>query len=391
MKKEIKFISNCFNTGYRSKSRKALENLREKNLDWDFIFEKMLQSDIAPPAYHNLSGLKNNKIPPLILEKLKSCYYYALIRNQFIRDTLYEILNLFSAEDLSVLALKGIFMLDIIYEDIGSRSLADIDLLVKKNDLERTCRLLQDKGYRRIQEYPGQILYFKGGNSAEDRLRNILIEIHYDLNLPPPLSFSTDFLWHKVIIREVRGVRIVYPCLENNIIYAALHFFHHFSDVFIYQGRFQGAFPSLKSILDIHEIISRKQGAIDWDYILEFCRINKAVYIIYLSMYLSKIYFMTPIPKAFMNKIKPSFFRRIILKVFLSGYIDMQNSKITWKKLRIANCAYYSLLEKSYFRKRFLYPVSEFAKERRLPYPSFVAFFLYAIRFFLWLNILIFF
>lgn len=391
MKKEIQFISHCFNVDYRSGSRQALEGLIEKKPDWDSISEKVLQSDIAPLAYDNLSRLKNSKIPPRFLEKLKGVYYYVLVRNQFIQEAFYKISNLFSAEGLSVLALKGLFMLDIIYENTGLRSLADIDLLVKKNDLGRVCRLLQENGYKRLGEYPGQILYFKDGDLPEERFKNILIEVHYDLNLPQPLSISTGFLWHNLMTKKVKGLAMLYPSLENNIIYAALHFFHHFADVFIYQDRFQGAFPSLKSILDIHEIISRKQEAIDWDYILEFCRVNKAGYVIYLSLYLARLYFMTPVPKAFADKIKPSFFRRMILKFFLSDYIDMQNSKITWKKLRLVNCVYYSLLEKSYFRKRFFYPINEFARERHLPYPSFVAFFLYAIRFFLWLNILIFF
>lgn len=379
MKKELQFIAHCFNISYRSEAKKELENLIEKKLDWNFILEKILQNDIAPQAYHNLSGLKNKKIPDRFLGCLNKCYYYTTARNLFIEDTLYKILNLFSVENLSIIALKGIFMLDVIYESIVLRNLVDIDLLVKKNDLERIDRLLQQNDYIKFAETTGQVSYREEGNLARAELRRMPIEIHYAFDLAGPLAVSSDFLWHNPIIKDVKGLRMLYPSLENSIIYAALHVVHHFPN------------PPLKSILDIHEIISRNQEAVNWDYILDFCNINKARHFIYLSMFLSKLYFKTPVPEAFMNKIKPSFFRRIILQLFLSYYMDIKNFKVTRKRLVILKCIYYTLIEKSYFRERFFYPVSKFAKEHALPYPSFSALLLYVIRFFLWVNILVFF
>jgi len=388
MKKELRFISNCFNINYQVESKKILEDLVNKGLDWDFILKKIIQSDIAPLAFHNLSGLKNNKIPLWFLENLHKSYDHTLVKNLFIQKTLNNVLSLFSTENIPTIALKGIFMGDIIYEDIALRPLSDIDILVKKTDLQRVDRLLQQNGYIKFTEYPNQISifqisYFKDNDAAQNCLKRISMDVHYDLHISWTSSvISPDFLWHNTITKDVNGVTILYPSLENSIIYAALHFFRHFSAAFICPDTF--SFPRLKFILDIHEIISMKQNEIDWNYILDFCNRNDIKYILYFSLILSKNYFDTNIPYKIISRIKPSFQKNFIIHTFLNSYINMQNKKISYKTMFWTKRVYYSLFKNPYFGDKILMTISRFAKNHGLPEHSFKTFLLYALRPFLW-------
>jgi hypothetical protein len=43
----------------------------------------------------------------------------------------------FRAASIAVIALKGAFLAELVYENIGLRAIGDVDLLVKKEDLEK--------------------------------------------------------------------------------------------------------------------------------------------------------------------------------------------------------------------------------------------------------------
>jgi hypothetical protein len=319
MKNELLFISNCFNIYYNKQSPEKIDELTKKGLNWVFILKKLVQSDIAPLAFHNLSGLKNNKIPSWFIEKLKNEYEATLASNLFAWQTLSGMLQLFSENKISVMGLKGIFMSDMLYKNIGLRPMDDIDLMARKQDMADINNLLLADGYSIAAEHIGEIVYIKN-NAASGNHDKIAVEISCCLSLPRKKNISAEFLWNKAQKKELNGFEILYPSIENGVICAALHFFHHISDAFLRDSP-----PShIKSILDIHEMLSKKQNEIDWAYLLEFSRKYKIRHILYLSLTLSKIYFNTPVPAEVFNKIKPSFIRDKILRILIKKYAFIQ-------------------------------------------------------------------
>jgi len=52
------------------------------------------------------------------------------------------------AENIPVIALKGLFLLENTYKDVGARSMSDLDILVHREDLNRTVEILQGLGYQ---------------------------------------------------------------------------------------------------------------------------------------------------------------------------------------------------------------------------------------------------
>jgi len=373
MKKELRFISNCFNINYQFKSKKILEDLVNKDLDWDFILKKIIQSDIAPLAFHNLSGFENTKIPAWFMKNLKTRRDSTIVKNLFLWRELNRLTNLLAQENINAIALKGIFMSDIIYQTIDVRPLVDIDILIKKSDLEKVKALLQKNEYIKSVEYPAEIQYIPNHAQPE-----ILIELHHALNIPDELFLPEDFMWLRAGKKEKTSAGLLYPSIEDSIIYAALHFFHHISETFLCHL----PLPPLKSILDMHEIISKKQNELDWNYIVEFSKKYKIRYVLYLPLILSKTYFKTPVQTKVINKLKPSFIRSSIVRIFIiRKYMSIQSNNYCLKTMKLA---YYSLLETPYFKQRIFRTVNDFAKKYNLPEHSFKTFLLYALRPFLW-------
>jgi hypothetical protein len=52
-----------------------------------------------------------------------------------------------AARGLQVIGLKGIYLLDNVYENIGLRFVSDVDLLVREGDLDAVIACLKDLGY----------------------------------------------------------------------------------------------------------------------------------------------------------------------------------------------------------------------------------------------------
>jgi len=369
MKNELLFIKNCFNIHYSKQPPKKIAHLVKKSLDWDFILEKLAISDIAPLASYNLSHIKNKNIPREFLDSLDAAQKNAMAKNLLIWKSLEEISADFDSERIPAIPVKGAFMADIIYKDVALRPLADIDLLIKEPDLGKIDAIMLKNACTKSKKGDFSVNYIK---------EKMVIDLHYKLNFPSPLSITHDFIWERARKKGHSGTGMLYPSIEDAVIYTALHFFHHISDAFLYNA----PLPPLKHILDIHEIISRKRNEIDWDYILRFSKKYNIRYILYLSLILSKIYFKTAVPHKVINKISPPLIRNKILMIFIKKYINLQARRINYYPKKI-NCVYYALFEKPYFKHRLFRPVKDFAEEYGLPHPSLKTYCLYLLRPFL--------
>ncbi|MCX6722750.1 MAG: nucleotidyltransferase family protein, partial [Candidatus Staskawiczbacteria bacterium] len=185
---------------------------------------------------------------------------------------------------------------------------------------------------------------------------------------------------------------VSYPSLEDAVIYSALHFSRHLS----YTILCLWSFPGLKNILDIHEILSKKESAINWGYIAKTSKKYKITSIVYSGLYLSKKYFNTRLPIRYLSSVEPNFFKRKILETFLlNKYLQLMDAR---NKSEIGlftyshetNLIYACLFEEDYFkRKLFSYPIKAFAEEHKLPYPSFKTSILSLLRIFLFIKMLL--
>lgn len=125
---------------------------------WDNILNKGYQSDLCPLLYYIIT--KHEHFPmtqrlydPMtqkpydtevndILLRLKKEYQWSLARNMILFDELGRVLEAFNEAGIDVIVLKGAALAQTIYPDIALRPMGDVDLLVKKEGLEKAENLL---------------------------------------------------------------------------------------------------------------------------------------------------------------------------------------------------------------------------------------------------------
>ena len=101
--------------------------------NWDDLAQMAIDRGMAPLLYKKLALLASaSMIPDPAKQKLQGAYYLTLSRSMVLYDAFRKAAEAITAAGIQVVALKGIYLSEWLYKDIGLRQFSDIDLLVKK-------------------------------------------------------------------------------------------------------------------------------------------------------------------------------------------------------------------------------------------------------------------
>ncbi|MDY6367688.1 MAG: nucleotidyltransferase family protein [Clostridia bacterium] len=182
-------------------------------------------------------------------------FIYAMGKVLAANDKVYvgqkELLSVLSGK-VKCLIIKG-FSTAIYYDEPKTRTMGDIDVLVKKSDLENTEKLLEENGYvRQKGDDIYDVLFQKDG---------LLVEVHFSVAGIPGgkygeiiKAFMAD-IFETAVNRECLGQRFLSPDDAHNAIIMLLHLQHHF---------FYGS-AGLKQIVDWSMFTAKTLNAPFWE------------------------------------------------------------------------------------------------------------------------------
>ncbi|MBS2098530.1 nucleotidyltransferase family protein [Carboxylicivirga linearis] len=191
----------------------------KKSFDQDFLVHFTNKNGFSPYLYY-LATKKQVQLPDYLTLQLKKAYFASLLRNIKILSIRDELTELFIANKLRPVLLKGCTLATSIYPDPAIRPMSDIDMLFLNDDAEKARQLLLSYGglcnsiekehdKRTGHQLPG-IMY-----------KDILIEIHRTL-------FDTDLNYiipNQHLIKHLNTDQSeIIP--ELNFAYLALHAYH---------------------------------------------------------------------------------------------------------------------------------------------------------------------
>ena len=248
-----------------------LEQLNELILlvkDWDYLINTIIDRGIAPLLYKKLPLLTNSsKIPEFVKTKLQQTYYKTFSRSAFLYEHFKRIAEVFREQKIPVIGLKGIYLSEWLYQDIGMRQFSDIDLLVKEEDAEKSLCILEGLGYK-IEE---SIHFSKFVESQCEiyqytpRIKNgVSIEIHIKIHSRyENYNVEVSELWRNAIPANVNGIKIY--ALGNNdlLIHLCLHLDKHF----------RGGKVQFTCFNDITNFLERYANTLDWNSFIESCKL----------------------------------------------------------------------------------------------------------------------
>jgi len=274
--------------------------------NWNYLVKNVIDRGIAPLLYKKLPLLTNSSlIPEPVRIKLQQAYYITFNRSSILHEHFRKIAEQFTQQNIPVIALKGIYLSEWLYHDIGLRQFSDIDLLVKDEDASTCLAILEAMGYRHsgnprieISEFiDAQLkLYEKTVEFAHyepEILNGVSVEIHiklftesegYDLNL--------DEIWKNAIPTVLNGIPVFTLGTYDLLIYLCLHLDKHFR-----QGRVQ-----FTCFNDITNLLVKYSDTLDWAIFTETCRKYKCVDIVFPYFVLVHKYMNISVPDYIITK-----------------------------------------------------------------------------------------
>lgn len=213
-----------------------LGKLVSSNLDWQQITDSAIWHGVAQIVYKNLLAFLNqDTVPYEILEELKKLYQKNRIRNTIVLNEVEQVYHSLNDSLIPAIPLKGAFLTPNVYRDVGLRPMSDVDLLIKKSDLDEINTILLSLGYQLNEPdlYDHQIKnhyhiqYF-------NLKRKILIELHWGVWASHHSHFfnSNDFrlvdnFWARAIKyrNDLDSIKVLHP--NDLLIMLLLHFIQH--------------------------------------------------------------------------------------------------------------------------------------------------------------------
>ena len=103
---------------------------------------------VMPLLWHRLrqKGLEQD-VPMAVAGALREASRRNILHNLCYYGELRLLLSALKPEGIPLILLKGIFLADAVYGDIGLREMNDIDVLVRPADLTRIAEVLTGMGY----------------------------------------------------------------------------------------------------------------------------------------------------------------------------------------------------------------------------------------------------
>jgi hypothetical protein len=229
-------------------------------LDWARLWELGDRHDVLPLLAESLplaAAWAGSPIPPEFQARATRRRHVTLVRNGRMAETLQRVLDGLAAVDVPVIPVKGLVLTDELYDSLGARGAADLDILVRTPDLDAARGVLAAQGYRRHDATFTTLThefhdppYLIG--SGTDTVR---LELHRDLWADRFFRSDLEGLWARARMGTFLGRPARLLTLEDTLIHLAIH---------------RSRSPlKLRWNCDIAELIRRHGSSLDWDAIVE--------------------------------------------------------------------------------------------------------------------------
>jgi len=264
---------------------------------WSMFIDEVYQQGIAPLFYTllvNLNNFHGFEIPQK--EKLHQTHISTAAKNMLILVETETILAALQLAGIPAAGLKGIYLLENVYPDIGARSMSDVDLLVKKQDLPKCLAVMHELGYQANS-------YFSLADKNIDtkhvppmeKAGSHLVEVHWTLlEEDEPFTIDANALWKRVIPAQIANVDALALGVEDLVLHMCLHLtYQHYLQL------------GLRGLLDIAMVIHKFQAQIDWGKLVEIAKSWGSERVTALTLKLVETQLNVPIPPEVLASLLP--------------------------------------------------------------------------------------
>jgi hypothetical protein len=262
-----------------------LDKLLTASLDWNAFISLARSHSVLPLVEFRLRNVDQSLVPSEIRQSLSETMRAHAVFTLSLTAELFRLLNEFDAAGISALITKGPALAVRCYGDPGLRQYADLDLIVRGNDIEHVTSVMLRLGYSakispasiQAKKLPGEYVFTKLGT-------NLLVEFHTEDTFryyPRPLSVERLVQRSASVSFDGRSAPAL--SLEDELVLICIHGAKHFWQRLIW-------------IADVGAFVTRQP--VQWDRALSVAREVDARRMLFLGLRLASDIFKTDLPAA---------------------------------------------------------------------------------------------
>ncbi|MCX5687492.1 MAG: nucleotidyltransferase family protein, partial [Candidatus Omnitrophica bacterium] len=155
-----------------------------------------------------------------------------IIKDNILKQREFTVLNkAFNSAKIPMVPIKGVALLFELPDYGETRSMADIDILVKKEDVFKSKAILLTLGYKIPDNDYSESYYLNQYHHLPFYNNNYMVELHWNLCPPRPNNIILPELWQKIRHLESYENTINLLSPEDTIFSLTLHL-RRFNDPF---------------------------------------------------------------------------------------------------------------------------------------------------------------
>lgn len=264
--------------------------------DWEYLVNNIIDRGIGPLLFKKLPLLSSASIiPESVKIKLQQAYYKTFSRSMVLYEHFRKIIEAFSSKNIPVIALKGVYLSEWLYQDIGLRQFSDIDLLVNVKDGKKCLSILDGLGYRPAQS---DVTAFVAAQKeivhyAPMVMNGVSVEIHIKLHRDTEkYNLSIQEIWKNALPVTIHTTKLYTLNLNDLLIHLCVHLDKHF----------RGGNVQFTCFNDITNILDRYAAVIDWSVLTESCRFYNCEESVFKYIILINKYMNARLPDSIIQK-----------------------------------------------------------------------------------------
>ena len=261
--------------------------------DWHYALEMAQEHGVVPLLFQHLRSMPASEVPPDAMLRLRKLSEANTNYTLHLTGELIKLLQVFKAHDIEAVPFKGPTLALLAYGDIGLRQFADLDILVRRDDVARVRALLAGHGFAPAPQLTeGQeaaLLRFDCAQNFSNRER-VFVDVHWGL-APKYLAINldTNALWNNLQSITIGQTKIQTLSQEDLLLALAIHGFTHY-------------WERLGWISDIGALIDRNRT--DWSALLQTASRLGLRRILTIALLLANHMLETSVPREIMESLR---------------------------------------------------------------------------------------
>ncbi len=226
-----------------------------RDADWRRLLDLAVAHRVAEHLYaRRLRGGWWQAWPAAARAELRHSYVQSSLRNERYREELLRLLPALGARDITPVLLKGAALNLTVCGDPAERSYGDVDLLVRRSELDGAAAVLRDLGYALDVRYQSEQFYRNHHYHLIFRRPDrpwLCFEVHWDLTLPMmDAGIDAGALRARAEPASLNGLTALVPAPEDLLLHLSLH-------------AAVNAFGRLGQVLDVATVAARRREVVD--------------------------------------------------------------------------------------------------------------------------------